>query len=104
MNDESINWGENWKIYHLFAKSDSISHKEAWTQFAQNENKCFRQLEYYYYPRGRVVIRNNKATIFLNRHIATDEVVSAINKIFGLTAPKIHAEGSRHYKCYIDKN
>lgn len=40
----------------------------------------------------------------LNRHIATDEVLASINQVFGLTAPKVHAEGSRHYECYIDKD
>lgn len=93
---------EDWEIYYLFAKSDSISHKDAWVQFVQNKDKLFRRLEYYYYPRGRIVVRNNTATIFLNQHIATNEVIEAIHKVFGLTAPKVHAEGSRHYKCYIE--
>lgn len=102
MNGDAIDWSENWEIYRLFAKSDSISHKDAWAQFAQTEEKRFRRLEYHYYPRGRVVVRNDTVTVFLNRHIATDEVLVAINEVFGLTAPKVHAEGSRHYECYID--
>lgn len=73
-------------------------------QFAQNTEKRFRRFEYDYYPRGRVVVRNGTATVFLNRHIATDEVLATINQVFGLTSPKVHAEGSRHYECYIDKD
>lgn len=102
MTGGEIDWNEDWEIYRLFAKSDSISHKDAWAQFAQHEEKRFCRLKYNYYPRGRVVIRNGSATVFLNQYIATDEVIEAINEIFGLTAPKIHAEGNRHYKCYID--
>ncbi|MCR1908562.1 hypothetical protein QMP28_09885 [[Clostridium] symbiosum] len=104
MDGDTIDWNEDWEIYHLFAKSDAISHKDAWMQFAQNTEKRFRRFEYDYYPRGRVVVRNGTATVFLNRHIATDEVLATINQVFGLTSPKVHAEGSRHYECYIDKD
>lgn len=103
MNSNEIDWDEEWKIYYLFAKSDSISHKDAWAQFAKSEDKHFRRLEYDYYPRGRVVVRNGAAMVFLSRHIVTNEVLSAVNQIFGLTAPKVHVDGSRHYACYIDR-
>ncbi len=99
MTDGQIDWSADWELFHLFAKSDSISHKDAW---AQIEEKRFRRLPYNHYPRGRVVVRNGAATVFLNRHIATDEVLAAINGVFGLTSPKIHAEGGKHYECYID--
>jgi len=102
MNDSDIDWNESWELYHLFIRSDSISHKDAWTQLAKSSDKRFRQFEYNHYPRGRVVVRNGKATIFLNQHIANDGVISAINNAFGLTTPRIHAEGGEHYKCYID--
>lgn len=103
MDDDAIDWTENWEIYHLFVRSDALSHKDAWSQFAQNADKRFRRVAYNHYPRGRVVVRNGTATVFLNRNIATDEVLAEINIIFGLTAPKVHAEGGRHYQCYIDK-
>lgn len=41
MDDDAINWNEEWEIYYLFAKSDSISHKDAWTRFAQSEKSVF---------------------------------------------------------------
>ena len=104
MSADGIDWSEDWELYHLYAPSDSISHKDAWRQIVQRDEKRFRRYDYNYYPRGRVVVRNGKATIFLNRHIAVDEVVAAVNQTFGLTAPKLHAEGGEHYKCYIDRN
>lgn len=103
MKGDVIDWTEEWEIYHLFAKSNSISHKDAWVQFAKKEEKHFCKHEYNYYPRGRVVVRNDRATIFLNQYIATDEVLLAISKVFGLTKPKVHAEGNKHYECYINR-
>ena len=103
MSGCEIDWSGGWELYTLFAKSDSISHKDAWAQIVQQKEKRFRRYAYNYYPRGRVVVRNGKAAIFLNQHIANDEVVAALGTIFGLTAPKIHAEGGEHYKCYLDK-
>jgi hypothetical protein len=102
MTEDEINWSEEWELYHIFAKSDSISHKDAWAQIAQRDKKRFRQVNYNYYPRGRVVVRNSKATIYLNQHIVTDEVIAKINEIFNIAEPKIHAEGGRHYECFID--
>jgi len=104
MTDGGIDWGDDWEVFHLFAKSDSISHKDAWAQIVQRGEKRFRQYEFDHYPRGRVVVRNGKATVFLNRHIATDEVIAAVSQIFGLAAPIVHAEGGEHYKCYIDRD
>jgi hypothetical protein len=100
MSDHHIDWNAGWELCHLFVKSDSISHKDAW---AQSRDKRSRQFAYNHYPRGRVVVRNGTATVFLNRHIATDEVLAAVNQIFGLAAPKVHAEGGNHYACYIDR-
>jgi hypothetical protein len=97
-----IDWSEGWELYTLFAKSDSISHKDAWAQIVRNADRRFRQHEFNYYPRGRVVIRNGKATVFLSRHITTETVIAAVSRTFGLDAPKIHADGGEHYKCYID--
>jgi len=41
MSDYGIDWGDDWEVLHLFAKSDSISHKEAWAQIVQREEKRF---------------------------------------------------------------
>ena len=103
MSETAINWNEVWELYTVFAKSDSISHKDAWRQVAQNENEQFRHLEYDFYPRGRVVIRNCRATVYLNRNIIEDGVLEAIKDAFCITEFKTHAEGGKHYRCYIDK-
>lgn len=44
MDGDAIDWNEDWEIYCLFAKSDAISHKDAWAQFAQKEEKRFLYL------------------------------------------------------------
>ena len=103
MVDDAIDWDVEWSLYHLYAKSDSISHKDAWTQIVQPENKEFRRLDFDYYPRGRVVVKNDRATVFISRHIVIDEVLEIINTTFNLTTPKIHAEGGKHYQCFLDK-
>lgn len=46
MGGKTIDWNEDWEIYHLFAKSDAISYKDAWRQFAQSTEKRFRRLPY----------------------------------------------------------
>lgn len=64
---------------------------------------------YNYYPRGRVEISNGKATIFANPHIASDELLKWCVDKFNLTAingikkVRVVADGSDHYKCYLDK-
>ena len=100
MSGGAIHWDEEWELCYLFIKSDAISHKDAWKQV---QHKELRRYAYNHYPRGRVVVRNGKATIFLNQHIVATEVIAEINKVFDLKEPKIHAEGGEHYKCYIDK-
>ena len=107
MSDNKINWGEDWSLYVVhFIDGSNTSHKNAWARVRYHMNmegdKRFK-CDYNYYPRGRVVVRNDKATVYLNRHIATDEVLAKVNNTFGLTAPKIHAEGGEHYKCFIDR-
>ena len=104
MSETAINWSEGWELYTIFAKSDSISHKDAWSQIAQRENKQFRHLEYDHYPRGRVVIRNSRATVYLNRNLLEDGVLvlETIAYTFCIKNYKTHAEGGKHYRCYID--
>lgn len=103
MTENGIDRNESWELYPYFVPSDAISHKEAWTKHIQPKEKHFRRYAYNFYPRGRVVIRNGKATVFLNRHIVTEEVIAKICKTFSLDNPKIHVEGGTHYECYTDK-
>lgn len=58
-----------------------------------------------YYPRGRVEIRNNKATVFLNPYLMTDRIKDLIATEYGLSAlPVVRfvADNSTHYRFYAD--
>lgn len=94
----------DWELLTFFAPSDAISHKDAWERYIQLSKKRFRGVSYNFYPRGRVVIRSGRSTVFLNQHIATAEVLHKVCEVFSLTEPKVHAEGSRHYRCCIDES
>ena len=103
MSETAINWSEGWELFTIFAKGNSISHKDAWRLTAQKENEQLRHLDYDFYPRGRVVVRNCRATVYLNRNILEDGVLEAIMEAFCIKECKTHAEGGKHYRCYIDK-
>ena len=94
---------EEWELLPVFVSSNVINHKDAWAVYIQPSKKCFRQVAYNFYPRGRVVIRNDRATVFLNQHIASEQVVQKVCDAFSLTEPKIHAEGGHHYQCFMDR-
>lgn len=63
---------------------------------------------YNYYPRGRVEIANGKATIFANPNIANEELLKwcvqkfNLTEINGIRKVRVVADGSDHYKCYLD--
>jgi len=60
--------------------------------------------DYRYYPRGRVEIANGRGKLYINPHICTDEIKRIITNAFGFSDIEIdmYADGSRHYRCYID--
>jgi len=86
--------------------ADNYNHKNVWGELSSKEthNKPFD-----YYPRGRVEIANAKATIYLNSHICTTEVIDFIKRKFNLTdhngikKVSVVVDGSDHYQCYLDK-
>ena len=94
MSADGIDWSEDWELYAIHSiDGGNITHKNAWVRVQyHNDDKCFK-CDYNHYPRRRVVARNGKATVFLNQHINTDEVLEKVSRTFGLSAPKIHAEG-----------
>lgn len=57
-----------------------------------------------YYPRGRVEIDNKgRPVIFMNQNI-DDSFIPAIKRRFGIEEdPRIHYDGSMHYKCSLDR-
>ena len=84
------------------AKSgDNFNHRLEWARFGQEitEGHPFN-----YYPRGRVEIRNGKATIYLNPAINREDIIAKVVAAFALDAPaelkSIRAvnDGSEHYR------
>ena len=94
----------------LNAKSgNTYNHRKIWENEIKNKpiHKPYNKMDYNYYPRGRVEIANNKATIFLNPRIFEPLIINEIEKRFGLTQSvisekRVIADGSAHYKCWLD--
>ena len=90
---------------HLAKSGDTYNHERYWASMPKSltKGKPFNN-----YPRGRVEIAHGKATIYLNPHIATDEVVDYIKATFGLTDQNgvtkvlVKVDGSNHYRCHLD--
>jgi hypothetical protein len=84
---------------------DNYNHKRVWNSLDKKytDNKSFD-----YYPRGRVEISNGKATIYASPYIANDKLKNWLIDKFNLTPSngikkiRIIADGSEHYKCYLD--
>lgn len=89
-------------VYSIgIAKSGTTyNHKKLWLEI--KPKGCNKP--YNYYPRGRVDFTNKgKPVIYMNPNIITDDIISDIKVEFGLCEePKIIADCSEHYKCYLD--
>ena len=88
---------------------NTYNHKKLWEEeIKSNPNhKPYNKKDYNYYPRGRVEISNNKATIYLNPNINKENIISKIKREFGLSTYNIQEvrvviDGSAHYQCFID--
>ena len=90
---------------HIAKSGDTYNHERYWASMPKALTLC---KPFDYYPRGRVEIAHGKATIYLNPHIATDEVVDYIKASFGLTDQNgvtkvlVKVDGSNHYRCHLD--
>ena len=86
--------------------TDNYNHKNVWNTLPKNltNNKPFN-----YYPRGRVEINHGTAIIYHSPQIPQDELKSWVIDKFNLTKTngiknvKMRADGSAHYKCYLDE-
>jgi hypothetical protein len=92
-------------------KKKTYNHKKLWESEVQDKaiHKPYGKQEYSHFPRGRVEISNNRATIYLNPLINIEKIINEVKIRFGLTKQnisdvRIHSDGSRHYKCFIDMN
>ena len=85
---------------------DNYNHRLLWESLP---NKITHNKPYNYYPRGRVEIKRGKAIIYANPNICSDELIDLLVKRFGLnkengiTEVTLKADGSDHYKCYMDR-
>ena len=82
------------------------NHKGLWSQLS---SKLTHNKPFDYYPRGRVVITNGKATIWVNPNLYNEDVLDFIIDEFNLTEYNginkvvMKADYSEHYKCYLDR-
>ena len=83
------------------AKSgNNYNHRLLWEHV--RPKKCNKAFDYY--PRGRVEFSTKgKPIIYLNSNIGESYITDIMEK-FGITeTPKIHYDGSNHYKSHFDR-
>jgi len=87
----------------------TYNHKKLWENEVKNNNnhRPYNRKHYNFYPRGRIEISHNKATIYLNPHINKSNFIDEIKKEFGLSAYNISevrviVDGTDHYHCFLD--
>ena len=77
---------------------DNFNHRIEWQKLSR---KLKGGVAYNYYPRGRVEIRNGRATVWLNPALNTPEMIETIKKEFDLQDGEIKIEikndNSKHY-------
>lgn len=87
--------------YSFNAKSgQTYNHEATWKQLPKSVTKGH---PFNYYPRGRVELKNGKATIWLNGNIL--HLADDIKNLFGLWQVKnlqVREDGSSHYRCHFD--
>ena len=71
----------NYKLITVF--DGTSGHSDIWESIAK-EKKEFAKFEYDFFPRGRVWIKDGKATIFLNPAINVPVILMQIIEIFEL--------------------
>ena len=89
----------------LSKNKTNFNHQKVWKTLDKRitGNKTFN-----YYPRGRIEIKNGKAIIYANVSIATEELKSWAISILHLTLDNgikevvLKADGSNHYKSYME--
>lgn len=96
-----INGFPNEVVAFSSKSGENFNHKAEWSKLPKSitQGKPFN-----YYPRGRVEIKNGKATVFLNPNIHTERIISKVRDTFeitensGLKSVRIKGNGSRHYR------
>lgn len=86
--------------------SDNYNHKKVWSTL---DKKLTKGKSFDYYPRGRVEISNGVAKVFHSPRIPQNDLKTWVidkfnlNNYNGIGKVKLIADGSEHYKCYLDK-
>ncbi len=90
---------ENDACIGIAKSGNNYNHRLLWEYV--RPRKCNKQ--YDYYPRGRLEFSNKgEPVIYMNRNIDT-KYIPKIMDCFGITKePKIHIDGSNHYKSHFD--
>ena len=78
---------------------NNFNHRLEWERI---DRKITKGQSFNYYPRGRVEIKNGKATVFLNPILNKESIVSKVIDEFGLkatelTGVRIKSDGSNHF-------
>lgn len=85
--------------------SDNYNHQRVWNSL---DRRYTKGKPFNYYPRGRVEISNGVAKVFHSPRIPQDELRQFVIDKFNLTQHngikkiKMIADGSDHYRCYLD--
>lgn len=96
-----INGLPNETVAFSSKSGENFNHKIEWSKLPKSitQGKPFN-----YYPRGRVGMKNGKATVFLNPDIHTERIIRKVLDTFeitensGLKSIRVKADGSRHYR------
>ena len=93
--------GDSKELVRFSSKSgNNFNHRPEWERL---DRSITAGRPFYYYPRGRVEIKNGKATVFLNPVINKECVVRRIMDAFELMTGELNcinikSDGSSHYR------
>lgn len=78
----------------------NFNHRIEWQRMERSVTQGF---SFDHWPRGRVEIRNGRATVFLNPDLNTEEFVLKLTDVFGLNSGELESirivnDGSIHYR------
>ena len=87
--------------YGIAKSGDNYNHRLLWDYV--KPKKCNKPFDYY--PRGRVEIDNkDRPVIYMNSNIDESYIPVIVVKFEIEETPRIHYDGSEHYKCSEDKD
>lgn len=90
-------------INYSSKSGENFNHKAEWSRLPKSVTNGH---PYNYYPRGRVEIKNGKATIFFHPVLNRFDIHERIEQEFGLVGTAVYvyivADGSKHYAYLMD--